>query len=59
MRSKTNSEIKLSFRKDRVTIREKEIEAEKEKQIELEKQRLHIESKKQTKKVSLVDLILD
>lgn len=36
---------------DRVTIREKEIEEEKEKQLKLEKERLHIETKKQTKKI--------
>ncbi len=38
-------------RTDRVTIREKEIEEEKEKQLQLEKERLHAETKKQTKKI--------
>ena len=37
------------IRSDRVTIKEKEIQAEKEKQIEKERERLRIDAKKQTK----------
>lgn len=36
---------------DRVTIQQKELELQKEKELELERERLHMESKKQTKKL--------
>lgn len=38
-------------RTDRATIKEKELAVEKEKELELERQRIHNESKKQTRKI--------